>query len=110
MGSREDIFSDYIRTEQLGEDFESSVFRKIKKKKKQRAITVSTLGAFLLGGFLFISGSLFFPGKSDPLFTKGESGTWEEVPVIDYVTFAASDETNNYVIEQVGNFEVPGTI
>lgn len=110
MGSREDIFSDYIRTEQLGDDFENNVFRKIKKKKKQRAITASTIGVFLLGGFLFFSGSLFFQEKNEPLFTKGEAGAWEEVPVTDYVTFAASDETNNYVIEQVGNFEEAGTI
>ncbi|MCK4889332.1 MAG: hypothetical protein KAS97_05325 [Candidatus Aminicenantes bacterium] len=110
MASREDIFKDYIRAEHPGEDFEDSVFRKIKKKKRQRTVIVSTLGTFLLGGFLFISGTLFFPGNSDPLFTKAENGIREDVTITDYVTFAASDESNNYVIEQVGNFEESGTI
>lgn len=110
MASREDIFKDYIRTEHLGEDFENSVFKKIKRKKRQRTVMVSTLGTFLLGGFLFISGTLFFPGNSDPLFTNAENGIREDVTITDYVTFATSDESNNYVIEQVGNFEESGTI
>ena len=110
MASREDIFKDYIRAEHPGEDFEDSVFRKIKKKKRQRTVIVSTLGTFLLGGFLFISGTLFFPGNSDPLFTNADNGVREDVTITDYVTFAASDESNNYVIEQVGNFEESGTI
>ncbi len=110
MASREDIFKDYIRTEHLGEDFEDSVFKKIKRKKKQRTVIISTQGTFLLGGFLFISGTLFFPGNSDPLFTNADNGVREDVTITDYVTFAASDESNNYVIEQVGNFEESGTI
>jgi len=60
MGSREDIFRNYVSSEQLGEDFEDRVFHKIRKKKRQRTVAVSTLGAFLLGGFLFISGTLFW--------------------------------------------------
>ena len=110
MGSRDDIFKDYTRTEQLDNNFEDMVFQKIKRKKKQRAVAASTFGAFLLGGFLFISVTLFLPEKGDPLFTKCGSSIREDVPVTDYVTFAASDESNNYVIEQVGSFEDTGTI
>ncbi len=93
MGSRDNIFSDYTRKEQLNDDFEDMVFHKIKRKKKQRAVAASTLGAFLFGGFLFISVTLFLPEKSDPLFTKGGSGVREDVTVTDYVTFAASDDS-----------------
>jgi len=110
MGSSEDIFRNYISPEPLGEDFEDRVFRKIGKKKKQRAVAASAMGIFLLGGFLYISGTLFFPGKTAPLYTKGEMNTREEIPVTDYATFAASDETNKYIIEQVGYFENSGTI
>ena len=110
MGSREDIFRDYTCTEQLGDNFEEMVFQKIRRKKKQRAIAVSSLGAFLLAGFLFLAGTLFLPQPRDPLFTRGEPVVREEVPLTDYVTFAASDDSNNYVIEQVGNFEQTGTI
>ena len=110
MGSRDNIFSDYTRKEQLNNDFEDMVFNKIKRKKKQRAVALSSFGAFILGGFLFISITLFLPEKNDPLFTKGGSVAREEVPITDYVTFAASDDSNNYVIEQVGNFENTGTI
>ncbi len=110
MGSRDDIFRDYTRTEQLNDNFEDMVFHKIKRKKRQRVMAASSFGAFLLGGFLFISVTLFLPEKNDTLFTKGGPIAREEVPVTDYVTFAASDDSNNYVIEQVGNFEDPGTI
>ena len=84
--------------------------KEIKRKKRQRTAVVSTLGTFLLGGFLFISGTLFFPGNNDPMFTNAGNSAREDIPVTDYVTFAASDESNNYVIEQVGNFENSGTI
>ncbi len=110
MDSKNNIFRDYIRTEHLDEEFENSVFLKIKKKKKQRTIALSSLGAFLLGGILFVSGNIFFPGKNTQLLTKRETFTREDVPLTDYVIFAASDESNNYVIEQVGNFEDQGTI
>ena len=59
MGSREDIFRDYTCTEQLGDNFEEMVFHKIKRKKRQRTVAVSSLSAFLLGGFLFLAGNLF---------------------------------------------------
>ncbi len=110
MGSRDDILRDYTRSEQLSDNFEEMVFHKIKRKKKQRVVAASSFGAFLLGGFLFISVTLFLPEKNDPLFTKGGSAAREDVAVTDYVTFAASDDSNNYVIEQVGNFEDTGTI
>jgi len=110
MDSREDIFKDYIKMEHLNENFEESVFRKIKNKKRQRTVMISTLGTFLLGGFLFISGTLFFQGNGDQLYTKSENSVREDVTITDNVIFAASDESNNYVIEQVGNFEEYGTI
>ena len=110
MGSRDDIFRDFNRQEQLNDNFEDAVFLKIKRKKKQRVVAVSSFGAFLLAGFLFISVTLFLPEKSDPLFTKSGSTAREDFPVTDYVTFAASDDSNNYVIEQVGNFDDTGTI
>jgi len=110
MGSRKNIFEDYIYTEQLDDNFEKMVFHKIKKKKRQRTVAVSSLGVFLLGGFLFMSVTLFFPGKHDPMYARGDGLVREEVPVTDYVTFAASDESNNYVIEQVGYSEDTGTI
>ena len=44
------------------------------------------------------------------MYARGDGSVREEVPVTDYVTFAASDESNNYVIEQVGYFEETGTI
>ncbi|MEN8223449.1 MAG: hypothetical protein ABFR36_09345 [Acidobacteriota bacterium] len=110
MGSRDDIFRDYTHMEQLDDNFEEMVFHKIKRKKKQRAVAASTFGAFLLGGFLFISVTLFLPEKSDPLFTKGGPDTREDVPVTDYVTFAASDDSTDYVIEQVNYIADTGTI
>ncbi len=110
MGSEEDIFKNYVRMEDLGGDFEDRVFYKIKKKKRQRTIIVSSLGALFLGGFLFISGSLFFPKKSEFLYTQNDNQVREEVLLTDYVTFAASDEDNNYVIEQVNSLDDTGTI
>jgi len=110
MGSEEDIFKNYIRMEDLGEDFEDRVFSKIKKKKRQKAVIVSSLGALFLGGFLFIAGSLFFSEKSELLYTGNDDLVREEVLLTDHVIFAASDEVNNYVIEQVDSFEDTGTI
>jgi hypothetical protein len=110
MGNREDLLKEYRTRDQLGADFEERVFLKIRRKKKQRKIAVSSLGVFLLGAALFMSGSLFFPGKKGPLYTKNAADFRQEVPVTDYVTFAASDDTHNYIIEQVGNFNDPGTI
>ena len=55
MGNRENIFDDYTYSEQLGDNFEEMVFHKIKKKKRQRTVAATSMGAFLLGGFLFMS-------------------------------------------------------
>lgn len=110
MDRHEDIFRDLHLSDHPGNDFEEKVFAKIRKKKMQRKIAASSLGAFFLGAVFFISGSLFFPGKEDPLYTGNGTGARQEVPVVDHVTFAASDRTHNYVIEQVGIFQDTGTI
>lgn len=106
MDNREDIFSKYSSGIKLGDNFEDIVFSKIKKKKKQRKIVVSTLGVFLLGGFLFVANGLFFNGTDN---SGGKFGNKyvgrEEIPLTDDVIFASSDERNNYIIENVGSFE-----
>ncbi len=110
MGDKEKIFGNLIRTENLSDDFEDKVFRKIKRKKRQKTAIVSTLGIFFLGGFIFISGTFFFSNRGDTLVTGNNGKVREEIPLTDYVTFAASDETYNYVIEQVGDYNDLGTI
>ena len=110
MDRHENIFRGWHVSDQPGNDFEEKVFQKIRKKKMQRKIAISSLGAFLLGAVFFISGSLFFPGKNDPLYTRNGPDTRQEVPVTDHVNFAASDRTHNYVIEQVGIIQETGTI
>lgn len=106
MDNREDMFSNYSSGIKLGNNFEDIVFSKIKTKKRQRKTVVSTLGVFLLGGFLFITKGLFFDGTDND---GGKSGNRyaarEEVHLTDDVIFASSDERNNYIIEHVGNFE-----
>jgi hypothetical protein len=51
-------------TIEVGNDFESLVFSKIKKKKKQRKITASVAAGIAFFGFLFIAQATFFrPNK-----------------------------------------------
>jgi hypothetical protein len=93
---------------EVAEDFESRVFAKIKKKKRQRKVTASVTLGIALFGFLFLAGTILLepPSKSQPAVTaRTNTEIKEEVPVVEDVVFASSDSQSNYVIEQVSYSE-----
>lgn len=88
----------------LGDDFEERVFAGIKKKKAfRRNVTAAVLG-FFLAGFLFTAHQLFLKNNSRQTYlaTHESSSKLEEIPLVEEVTYAASDSHTDYIIEQVG--------
>ncbi len=92
----------------LSGDFESNVFAKIKRKKKQRKIATAAAMSFFIAGFL-LAGQLFlFRGGPDRDYSQAKMLTQpqnqvlqEEVPVLEDVVYASSDSQVSYAIEQV---------
>jgi len=92
---------------EVGSDFESNVFSKIKRKKKQRKITASVTLSLAVCGFIYLAQATLIKGPaSKPLqntaLNTGANAEKEMEPVSDDVVFATSDDRSSYVIEQVG--------
>lgn len=92
----------------LNDDFESNVFVKIKRKKKQRKIATAAAAGVFLAAFLFAGQFFLFQGgpdrdrSRDRMLAQPQHGTVkEEVPVLEDVVFASSDSQTSYAIEQV---------
>ena len=101
MDKKNGLFENYSSPEyRLGEDFEDSVFRKIKSRKRRRKVAVSTFGLFILGAMIFIGGSSIVTRKNmQPRFAGIQKG---DVMLTDDVVFAAFDGQNSYIIENIG--------
>lgn len=97
----------------LGDDFETCVFSKIKKKKRQRKIAASAAAGVLLAGFVMLTQAVFFNTESSPqekYFASGPANRTEtdsrtrertETPVLGDVVYASSDSRTNYAISHV---------
>jgi len=86
----------------VNEDFESRVFYKIKKKKKQRKVTASAVLGIAVFAFIFIGQAALFHKKPEQtIIARPESTVKEEIPVTEDVVFASSDSRSDYAIEQV---------
>jgi hypothetical protein len=95
----------------VGEDFESRVFGRIKKKKRQRKIAASAAMCLAVFAFLFTARAVLFHRESEPIImAQPEPAVREEVPVIEDVIFASSDSRNAYAFEQVTYYEGDNTI
>jgi hypothetical protein len=97
----------------LGDNFETRVFAKIKRKKKQRKIAAAAVMSISLFAFLFIARFLFIPDRSDnpPMTAQLERQIEkEEVPVMEDVIFASFDKKADYAVQQVGYYEDDNTI
>jgi hypothetical protein len=97
----------------LGDNFETRVFAKIKRKKKQRKITAAAVMSIALFAFLFIAQALFLTNRSDrPQMTAQleKEIEKEEVPVMEDVIFASFDKKADYAVQQVGYYEDDNTI
>jgi len=94
----------------VSDDFETQVFAKIKKKKRQRKIAASVSMFIVFFVCLFIAQAVWLPkgGQKPPV--QAEMTTKEEVPVIDDVVFASSDSRTHYAIEQVAYSKDDDTI
>ncbi|GEM_PF-1000470 len=110
----EKIISRYKLSSQpfdVGDDFETRVFSKIKRKKTQRKVTLSVSIGIVAAGFLFGLQAFLFhqpptlrdrSAQSITNPTRVESNAKEEVPVMEDVVFSSSDSRASYAIEQVG--------
>lgn len=100
MDKNSGLFENYSSSEyRLGEDFEDSVFRKIKIVKRRRKVALSTLGLFVLGAMIFIGGSNIAVRKDvQPRFAGTQKG---DVMLTDDVVFAAFDGQNSYIVENI---------
>ena len=78
----------------LGDNFETRVFAKIKRKKKQRKITAAAVMSIALFAVLFIAQALFLTNRSD----------------MEDVIFASFDKKADYAVQQVGYYEDDNTI
>lgn len=89
---------------EVGSDFESNVFAKIKRKKKQRKVTASVTLSLAVCGFIYMATLFKDPVHSPPIQNTARNQKIEKkmVPVSDDVVFATSDDRSSYVIEQVG--------
>ena len=86
----------------VNEDFETRVFSKIKKKKKQRKITASVVLGILVFAVIFIGqATLLDKEPAVPVIARSESAVEEEIPVVEDVVFASSDSRTDYAIENV---------
>lgn len=106
-------FKHHTPSHPLGDNFETRVFAKIKRKKKQRKIAAAAVMSISLFAFLFIAQALFLTDRSDtpPMTAQLEIGTEkEEVPVMEDVIFASFDKKTDYAVQQVGYYEDDNTI
>lgn len=97
----------------LSDDFEDRVFARIKRKKKQRKVATVAVMSVTLFAFLFIAQAVFFNRRPEtPLLTAREEASIEkeEVPVMEDVIFASSDNRTDYAVEQVNYNEENITI
>ena len=91
----------------VGDDFESRVFAKIKKKKTQRKVAASAALGIALFAFLFIAQTVLIHKEPEPVLAvqprivQPEMEAKEEVPLVEDVIYASSDSRSNYAIEQV---------
>jgi len=113
----EDLFRNCSLSHNLEDDFEDKVFSKIKRKKTRKKIGYSFTVFFVVGAILFFSFYFLLTdrNKDDVLKTKYATrfpqnteksiDIKEEIPVIEDVYFASSDERDSYAIEQVSYSE-----
>jgi len=124
----------------VGDNFESQVFKKIKRKKTERKIIASTGFILIICTVLFIARGIVFhkgagfggeeqttvavndQGSSSNINMKhtGENNSItepepdikpkEEVPVMGEVIFSSSDHSTNYAVQQVSYTEDRGAI
>lgn len=103
MGPYEDLFKDIQPAVCLGDDFDARVLGRIRHKKRQRKqMTVLAFGlAVMLGLGLWVftpSGNSVQPPVQPMLAAQGEM---EEIPLLEDVTFSASDRHTEYPVELV---------
>lgn len=104
MGPYEDLFREQTGITPLGEDFETRVFGKIRRKKRQRRQLTGAafVLAFVLGlgiWFLLPSSSQSARLSPGPMLAAGEG--MEEIPLLEEVTLSASGPQVEYPLELV---------
>jgi hypothetical protein len=102
MPDRKEFPGRHFIADDLSADFESEVFRKIKKKKKVKKVTYAVLTMVTTGiavvAFQVLSGRAHPP---QPLLVESVSSFKEEIPLQENLYFASSDRQTQYSIEQI---------
>lgn len=107
MKNLNDLISEYPMNRSLSEDFEEKVFLKIKKKKKQRKITVALSLVFMVC-IIAVAFQIYIGGdsRSGALTAQRQSrAIKEEVPLVEDLYFASSDSQTSYALETVSLVE-----
>jgi len=82
-----------------GDDFETRVFVKIRRKKTQRKVGMGA--AAIVGVVLLLSFFQLFHPLSQRLPLAGTAAAKEEIPVSEELFFSASDSRTRYSLEPV---------
>ncbi len=82
-----------------GPDFEERVFKKIKKKKRQRKIGFTVMA--VAGAVLLLSFLPLFRSASQPALISGVQTPKQEIPLSEDLLFSASDNDTRYSLEPV---------
>ena len=107
MSDWQEIFKHGEDRAEPGPDFEERVFKKIRKKKKQRKIGFAIMA--VAGAVILLSlFQLFRPAPHQSLLS-GRQTEKKEIPLHEDLYFSATDNRIRYSIEPVSNQKKPGS-
>jgi len=86
--------------EELIDQFESGVWRKIGRKKQQRKLITVAVGCLVAAAIIWGVGG-FEPTSQPPLAKVQTQVSKEEIPLMENLVFAAGDQLNQYPLETI---------